>query len=152
MRKAIAFATFLFVLTGFSKENKIFTDEVKILKAIQQLCLDVWCENSNDYWFKKIVFNKDDNSTKVIFEMGPRIFPLKVQDNKYFYSSVEQKKFLMQCTIKDYSNPGSVLSLDGSLNKSFKEAISDCILSLELQIMSVRSYEQPKEGAFLDWT
>lgn len=152
MRKSIAFATFLFILTGFSKENKIFTDEAKILKAIQQLCLDVWCENSNDYWFKKIVFNKDDNSTKVIFDMGPRIFPLKVQDNKYFYSSVEQKTFLMQCTIKGYSDTQSVLDPNGRLNKSFKKSLSDCILSLELQIMRVSSYEQPKEGAFLDWT
>lgn len=38
MRKSFAFATFLLLLAGFSRENRIFTDEVKILKAIQQLC------------------------------------------------------------------------------------------------------------------
>jgi hypothetical protein len=152
MRKYLAFATFLFLLTGFSYENETFPDEAKILKAIQQLCLDVWCENSNDFWFKKLVFNKEDNSTKVIFDMGPRIFPFKVEDNKYFHSSIDQKKFLMQCTIKGYSNTQSLIDPNGRLNKSFKESLSDCILSLELQIMSVASYKQPNEGVFLDWT
>lgn len=121
------------ILSNFPSfaEIKKNQQQERVLNAIQMICEDVWCESVTRYFFKKLAFNKNTNTTSIIFEIFPPGYPLKVKNNRFFTASIEQRKFRMQCEIKDHSSLDQILDPDGSLAESFYERLSDCILSVE---------------------
>lgn len=129
--------TFLFLVFSLSvkaSENPYHSDEENILKKIELICQDALCEGTSDFWFKKLKFDTKNNSTIIFFELSPPEAPLELENNKFFSSYIQDKKFSLKCVIKGFSSKKEILNSDSSLNDSFYDAFTNCALSLEIPI------------------
>lgn len=152
MRNLIFLPLILSSVSAIGSDKRPISDDKIVLSKIQLVCLDVWCEDLNNFQFKKLFFNLSSKSTSIIFEMLPPDFPLEVEKNRFFRSSIEQKQFEIKCEINGFSNKKEIIDSDGSLNRTFYEALSDCILTLELPINGLKYNEKIDKGVFLDWS
>jgi hypothetical protein len=137
MKKSVIALTLLSSGVVSAYENKKFSDQEMVLKAIEMMCKDVWCEGTTDYFFKRVSFDRQNDTTSLFFEIRPSGYPFIVQDNEIFSSSLEQKKFRVRCEIKNYSNAARILDPDGSLGEKFYERLSDCIDSVDGMIGAI---------------
>lgn len=151
IKKSIFCTVFTLSNPVLAFEKPYFSDNQKVLKLIELKCPKVWCKKSNYFRFNKLTFNEKNNTITVLFQMVAQDFPLRIQNNRYFLSSIDQKNFQMNCTIKGYSDPQSVLTPNGALNKSFEKRLTDCILSLESRVASLSKVGKLAQGVFFDW-
>lgn len=151
MKKLLLMIDLITSQSGYATEPTIKSDEKRILKQIEQTCLDVWCENNVDFRFSDLTFDIAKNTTTILFEILPPEYPFQIQNNRYFSSSIEQRMFKMRCEINGFSDSQSTLNFNGSLSRKFYEALSDCILSVELQIRRIQHASDTTKGVFTDW-
>lgn len=53
MKKSVIALTLLSSGAVSASENKKFSDEEMVLKAIEMMCKDVWCEGTSDFFLKR---------------------------------------------------------------------------------------------------
>lgn len=103
-----------------------------ILKAIDNICGDTWCEGDYSFRFKNVYLNAESNSTKVQFTMSIN-YPIELDAN----STINRQNFAVSCIVPGFSKPNSILEPNGSLNWEFYSNLTDCIQKLEARLSKV---------------
>lgn len=117
-----------FILTSFSSfaasERSITKEqEQRVLKTIDDICGDTWCEG--DYGFRFNAFKCDKKSSRCQL----RFQFIKVEDNDLEVYSSEQV-----CEFKNITRYDQIMSSEWGLADDFYQEVSDCISDRERAI------------------
>jgi hypothetical protein len=138
---------FFFALANFAAADdqpapveKPLTPAKKVLRAIDNICGDTWCEGEFQFKFHRVSMNKSSNTTRVYFTMSIGkdnvldVTPIAAQG---FTAQVGLQKFAVDCTIPGYGTPEVLLRDEDSLNWDFYLSLSSCIEALEERLTRV---------------
>ncbi len=103
-----------------------------ILKAIDNICGDTWCEGDYSYRFHKVTLDTARNSTRVVFTMS-------IQDPSEIDSSavILKQKFDVSCNVAGYSSFATIMQTNDQLNWDFYTNLTDCIQKLEGRLSKI---------------
>jgi hypothetical protein len=103
-----------------------------ILKAIDNICGDTWCEGDYSYRFAKVILDTDRNSTRVLFTMSIN-YPTEIDSSAVILS----QKFDVSCDVSGYSSFASIMENNDQLNWDFYTSLTECIQKLEGRLSKV---------------
>lgn len=109
-----------------ASEDQIFTakERKNILKVIDSICADSWCEGDYDFKFLDLSCLKKTRRCDLTFQF------MKFEDENH-----QVKSPVQTCTISNIKGIESVLSSEDMLNDDFYDELSECILSKEQSIV-----------------
>lgn len=123
MKKYILLLLILIADTAFSKgADDLFTSTQKndILRQIDNVCADTWCEGDYNFKFNEFTCDKERKTCELNFQF------IKYDDNNTeILSSI---KFCHFEKIKSYRQ---LMESKHQLNENFYDDLSDCISDLE---------------------
>ncbi len=107
-------------------------DTSTILKAIDNICGDTWCEGDYSFRFHKVTLDTARNSTRVVFTMS-------IQDPSEIDSSavILKQKFDVSCNVAGYSSFATIMQTNDQLNWDFYTSLTDCIQKLEGRLSKI---------------
>lgn len=103
-----------------------------ILKAIDNICGDTWCEGDYSFRFENVILDAASNSTRVLFTMSIHN-AIELNPN----ASILTQKFDVSCNVPGYSTFASIMTADDRLNWDFYTNLSDCINNLEQRLSKI---------------
>ncbi|MDQ3235793.1 MAG: hypothetical protein M3Q07_28630 [Pseudobdellovibrionaceae bacterium] len=112
------------------------TEAKTILKAIDNICGDTWCEGDFSYRFNKVILNPTNKSTRVLFTMSIND-AIEIDAN----TSIVKQKFDVSCTVTGYSTFSEIMTSNDTLNWDFYTGLGDCIQKLEGRLSKVNRAE-----------
>lgn len=115
--------------------QKTPSPEERVRKAIDNICGDTWCEGDYQFEFKTVTFDKSGNQTLVDFTMTPYSSEQAISNEDKFSSVLVSPSFQVRCIVKGYSDVSKIIDQDQSLNWDFYEAMTDCVSSLEQNLV-----------------
>ncbi|WP_141733478.1 hypothetical protein [Oligoflexus tunisiensis] len=108
------------------------TENAAILKAIDNICGDTWCEGDYSFRFDKVTLDTERNSTQVFFNMSyPYSTELDVQ------ASILTQSFDVSCVVPGYSTYAGIMENEYQLNWDFYTSLTDCIQTLEERLTKI---------------
>ena len=121
-------AIFLISLQPFASaaDGQIFSSKERqnILKVIDSICADTWCEGDYNFKFLDLSCLKKTRRCDVSFQF------IKTEDEDH-----QVKSPVQTCSIGNITGIKSVLLSEDSLNNDFYEELSECILSKEQSVI-----------------
>lgn len=104
-----------------SDKEELFSPQQnnQIVKAIDYICGDIWCEGYYDYKFISLSCDKNNRDCELSFQ-----FKESFDDRRVQYSPVQV------CQIKDVSSFDHVMEDDQYLNFGFINKLNDCFEEL----------------------
>lgn len=118
-----------------ANSQKLPSPEERVRKAIDDICGDTWCEGDYQFDFKTVSFDKDGNQTQVDFTMTPYSSEQAISNEEKFSSVLVSPSFQVRCIVKGYSDASLILEENNSLNWDFYRALTDCVNSLEQNLV-----------------
>jgi hypothetical protein len=114
------------ISNAFASEDQIFTPKERknILKVIDTICADSWCEGDYDFKFLDLYCAKKTHRCDLTFQF------IKTEDENH-----QVKSPVQTCSISNIKGIESVLSNEDMLNNDFYDELSECILSKEQTIV-----------------
>ncbi|HYX35283.1 MAG TPA: hypothetical protein VE954_19475 [Oligoflexus sp.] len=99
------------------------SDAPTILKAIDSICGDTWCEGDFGFHFQNVVLDASTNSTTVFFTIGIND-PVDI-------TQIQPIQFQASCTVAGYSTFTTIMQSDDSLTQEFYARLTECIQDVE---------------------
>ncbi|MDQ3235620.1 MAG: hypothetical protein M3Q07_27740 [Pseudobdellovibrionaceae bacterium] len=99
------------------------SDAPTILKAIDSICGDTWCEGDFSFHFQNVVLDTSTNSTTVIFTIGI--------NDPIDSTQILPTQFQASCTVTGYSTFATIMQSNRSLSQDFYNRLTECIQDLE---------------------
>jgi hypothetical protein len=109
------------------------TEDQTILKAIDNICGDTWCEGDYKFVFNKVILDTARNTTRVLFTMKIEDYTIEVDAN----ASILMQSFDVACNVPGYSTFAGIMTSNDSLNWDFYTGLTDCIQKLESRLTRV---------------
>lgn len=103
-----------------------------ILKAIDNICGDTWCEGDYSFRFRKVTLDTTKNSTRVLFTMSIND-PVEVDSS----AIIVKQKFDVSCDVAGYSTFAAIMDKNDQLNWDFYTSLTDCVQKLEGRLSKV---------------
>lgn len=103
-----------------------------ILKAIDNICGDTWCEGDYSFRFHKVNLDTARNSTRVLFTMSLN-YPTEVDSS----TVILKQRFDVSCDVTGYSSFATIMQNNEQLNWDFYSSLTDCIQKLEGRLSKV---------------
>jgi hypothetical protein len=107
-------------------------ENVMILKAIDKICSDSWCEGDYSFRFDSVQLDTPSNSTRVVFSMSLD-HTTEVNAN----ASILTQKFEVLCHVPGYSTFAGIMQDNDRLNLAFYTSLTACIQDLEGRLSRV---------------
>jgi hypothetical protein len=107
-------------------------ENASILKAIDNICGDTWCEGDYSYRFDKVILDTARNSTRVLFTMS---YPYETAIDES--ALILKQSFDVSCEVKGYSSFATIMENNDQLNWDFYLGLTDCIQKLEGRLSKV---------------
>jgi hypothetical protein len=108
-------------------------EEQRLLKAIDNICGDTWCEGDFRFVFQSVIADRESDSFTLNFLMTPyRDEETVVDDNTV--TAVIKPSTAVACKVKGYSDIGNLVSKTGRLDWDVYESLSKCINALESRL------------------
>ncbi len=104
-----------------------------ILKAIDNICGDTWCEGDYSFRFHKVSLDTAKNSTRVLFTMSFND-PTEIDSS----AMILKQKFDVSCDVAGYSTFAAIMEKNDQLNWDFYTSLTDCIQKLEGRLSKVK--------------
>jgi hypothetical protein len=106
--------------------------EQQVLKAIDDICGDTWCEGGFEYRFDKLAVDPVKKQAELTFEMK-FLEPLSfsVTTEKPVYAQILSQSFDVSCRIDGVTDAAEMLTGGHSLRWDVYASLNDCIASLE---------------------
>ena len=106
--------------------------EQHILKVIDDVCGDTWCEGSFAYQFDRLEISAREKQAELFFRMSTDT-PLQfsVPSEKPTEAQVISQTFAVSCRIQGVSEPKEMLTGEHSLRWDVYMSLNDCISALE---------------------
>jgi len=131
----------LFFSRAFAAEFLTKAQKTLILREIDSICGDTWCEGDFNFKFNSIRCDAHSQRCNIHFELiesnGSRPQLIKVSETAQFVSKVSNSH-PASCTIKNLRKVEDIITSirpgDGELNDAFYSALTDCISTLETKI------------------
>lgn len=108
-----------------------------ILKAIDNICGDTWCEGDYSFRFQKVTLDTAKNSTRVLFTMSIA-YPTEIDSS----AIILKQKFDVSCDVAGYSTFAAIMDRNDQLNWDFYTSLTDCIQKLEGRLSRVNRPHQ----------
>jgi len=114
------------ISVSVASEDQIFTPKERknILKVIDDICADSWCEGDYDFKFLDLNCMKKTHRCELTFHF------IKFEDENH-----QVKSPVQTCAISNIKGIESVLSNEDMLNNDFYDELSECILTKEQSIV-----------------
>ncbi len=128
----------LFFLTGTTGLSAAVSDGDRIMKAIDDICGDSWCEGAFDFRFQQVVLKPEKNETQIMFRMSQQ-YPVRLdwKDGQGFKAQVNQRFYDVSCLLPGYSTYESIMQSDYALRWEVYTTLTQCINALEDRLMKV---------------
>ena len=107
-------------------------EKATILKAIDNICGDTWCEGEFSFRFDKVSLDTQSNSTRVVFTMSIKD-PSEIDAN----ASILSQTYKVSCKVPGYSTYAGIMEDDDRLNWDFYMGMTACIQKLEDRLSRV---------------
>ncbi len=125
----------LWPLTGQASPS---TQENQVLRAIDDICGDTWCEGSFNYRFQRVEVDQAKKRAEVLFEMSTDVsYSFQIASEKPVRAQVLNQSFAVSCQIEGISEPSDMLSGTHSLRWDVYISLNDCISSLEGKFLRI---------------
>jgi hypothetical protein len=111
-------------------------ENATILKAIDNICGDTWCEGDYSFRFNKVILDATKNSTQVLFTMSIN-YPIEIDSS----AIITKQTFDVSCHVAGYSSFATIMENNDQLNWDFYTSLTDCIQKLEGRLSKVNRVE-----------
>jgi hypothetical protein len=113
-------------------------DADRILKAIDSICGDSWCEGAFDFRFHQVVLKPKKNEVQIFFRMSQQ-YPVRLEftQGQSFQAQINQRFHDVSCILPGYSTYESIMQSEYSLRREVYTALTQCIEALESRLMQV---------------
>ncbi len=131
---------FLFCLfvSPFTLHAESSPREAQVLRAIDDICGDTWCEGNFNYHFDGLDVRSADKQVELFFRMiltEPLHF--SVVSDFAGPAKVLKQSFHVSCTFKGVTRAEDLLSGEHSLRWDIYESLNECIRVLEGRLSQV---------------
>ncbi len=128
----------LFFLTGAAAASAAVSDGDRIMKAIDDICGDSWCEGAFDFRFQQVVLKPEKNETQIMFRMSQQ-YPVRLdwKDGQGFKAQINQRFYDVSCLLPGYSTYESIMQSDYALRWEVYTTLTQCINALEDRLIQV---------------
>ena len=103
-----------------------------ILKAIDNICGDTWCEGDYSFRFRNVTLDTVKNSTRVLFTMSLN-YPTEIDSS----AMILKQQFDVSCDVAGYSTFAAIMDKNDQLNWEFYTGLTDCVQKLEGRLSKV---------------
>jgi hypothetical protein len=113
-------------------------DAARILKAIDSICGDSWCEGAFDFRFHQVVLKPQKNEVQIFFRMSQQ-YPVRLEftSGQSYQAQINQRFHDVSCLLPGYSTYESIMQSEYVLRWGVYTALTDCINALESRLMQV---------------
>jgi hypothetical protein len=141
MKKVIRYTKYfitLLFLAGTPGASAADSDADKIMKALDSICGDSWCEGAFDFRFQQVVLKPAKNETQILFRMSQQ-YPVRLdwKENQAFQAQINQRFYDVSCILPGYSTYDAIMQSQYILRWEVYTALTQCINSLEDRLMQV---------------
>lgn len=141
MKKGFLYTKFIIALLFFAKPYAALAsteDADRIMKAIDDICGDSWCEGAFDYHFQKVLLKPEKNETQILFRMSQE-YPVRLDwnENQVFKAQINRRFYDVSCILPGYSSYDRIMQSEYALRWEVYTALTQCINALEDRLMKV---------------
>ncbi|WP_141735199.1 hypothetical protein [Oligoflexus tunisiensis] len=113
-------------------------DADRIMKAIDSICGDTWCEGAFDFRFHQVVLKPQKNEVQVFFRMSQQ-YPVRLEWTKgqIFQAQINQRFHDVSCLLPGYSTYDGIMQSEYVLRWEVYTALTQCINALEDRLMQI---------------
>jgi hypothetical protein len=128
----------LLFLAGAQGASGSVSDGERIMKAIDDICGDSWCEGAFDFRFQQVVLKPEKNETQIFFRMSQQ-YPVRLdwKDGQGFKAQINQRFYDVSCLMPGYSTYDSIMQSEYVLRWDAYTTLTQCINALEDRLMQV---------------
>ena len=118
------------------------TPENQVLRAIDSVCGDAWCEGPYEYEFQQVSFDPERKSTNLQFRLiqDAESARFQIKESKDFSGQIKAMSYDLVCEIPGFADAESSLSSAYTLNHDFYRSLDACIQSLEKKVSRLSGY------------
>lgn len=125
-------------LTGAQGASAAVSDADRIMKAIDDICGDSWCEGAFDFRFQQVVLKPEKNETQIFFRMSQQ-YPVRLdwKESQGFKAQINQRFYDVSCLLPGYASYDSIMQSEYALRWEVYTTLTQCIGALEDRLMQV---------------
>jgi len=141
MKKVVLYTKFimaLFFLFPSHGASAAVSDADRIMKALDGICGDSWCEGAFDFRFQQVVLKAEKNETQILFRMSQQ-YPVRLdwKENQGFKAQINQRFYDVSCILPGYATFDSIMQSEYILRWEVYTVLTQCIGDLEDRLMRV---------------
>ena len=141
MKKSFLYTKFLLGLVFLSASSHAAAadfNEQRLLKALDSICGDSWCEGTFDFHFQKVQLKPEKNETQFFFRMSQNT-PIRMEPalDQGFKAQINQRFYDVSCVIPGVAEYEGLLQSEFFLRRDVYQSLTACIRSLEDQLTKV---------------